>query len=317
MTSRHLRLPTRRRAAALGALVALTVAAGALLAACGSSNAATTGGSTSATGGRTAQVLYTVRLGNLIDSATGRAQLASTKSKTNVKIAVQVMGPSVSQVAAGQSVALTFFKLPAGASSGSGGTGGSGYSGGGSGYSGGGSGYSGGGSGYSGGGSGYSGGGFSGQGRPGLLRGGKTAKGTVTSVSAASNGAVTAIVTIAKLPVGVTSKFTGIAQIQVKVLASNVLIVPKAAIKGSAGSATVQLLVNGKTQTQSVTVGQQTATEAEITSGLSAGQNVIYTRRFGFPGGGSHSGQFGAGGGYFQSGGQAAGTQSSSTTSGT
>ena len=72
----------------------------------------------------------------------------------------------------------------------------------------------------------------------------------------------------------------GIAQIQVKVLASNVLIIPTAAIKGSGGNATVQLLAGGKTSTQSVVVGQQTQTESEITSGLSAGQNVVYTRTF-------------------------------------
>ena len=86
--------------------------------------------------------------------------------------------------------------------------------------------------------------------RPGLLRPGRRPgrvprqdrQGTVTAVSAGSNGAVTATITIAKLPAGVTAKYTGIAQIQVKVLASNVLIIPTAAIKGSGGSATVQVL---------------------------------------------------------------------------
>ena len=143
-----------------------------------------------------------------------------------------------------------------------------------------------------------------GQGGQGAFRG-KTAQGTVTAVSAGSNGAVTATVTIAKLPAGVTTAYTGIALIQVKVLASNVLIIPTAAIKGSGSSATVQLLENGKTATQSVVVGQTTQGEAEITSGLSAGQSVVYTRTFTgrFPG--SRSGQFnGQGGGYFQNGGQ-------------
>jgi hypothetical protein len=118
----------------------------------------------------------------------------------------------------------------------------------------------------------------------------------VTAVSAGSNGSVTATVAIAKLPAGVTTKYMGIAQIQVKVLASNVLIIPTAAIKGSGSSATVQLLANGKTTTQSVTVGQQTQTESEITSGLSAGQTVVYTRTF--------SGRFGGGFRGSQSGGQ-------------
>jgi macrolide-specific efflux system membrane fusion protein len=46
-----------------------------------------------------------------------------------------------------------------------------------------------------------------------------------------------------------------------------------------------------------VTVGQQTQTEAEITSGLSAGQSIIYTRTFsGFPGG--RNGNPGQGGGF-------------------
>ena len=56
---------------------------------------------------------------------------------------------------------------------------------------------------------------------------------------------------------------------------------------------------NGKTSTQSVVVGQQTQTEAEITSGLSAGQNIVYTRTFTgrFPGpraNGQSGGQGGA-----------------------
>ena len=116
-------------------------------------------------------------------------------------------------------------------------------------------------------------------------------------MEAGSNGAVKATISIAKLPAGVTTKYTGIAQIEVKVLASNVLIVPRAAIKGSGSNATVQLLQNGKTATQSVTVGQQTQTEAEITSGLSAGQSIVYTRTFsGFPGG--RNGNPGQGGGF-------------------
>ncbi len=308
MTSRHLRLPTRRRAAALGALVALTVAAGALLAACGSSNAATTGGSTSATGGRTAQVLATVRRGNLVDSVAGRLQLASVKSKANVKAVVQVNGTNAAQVAVGQPVTVVFVKLPAGArrffgsgsprpyagASGAPNPGQSGAPSGGSGYSGG--------QGFFGGGGGQ--GGLS-------AFGGKTAQGTVTAIAAGSNGSVSATITIATLPAGVTTKYTGIAQIQVKVLASNVLIIPTAAIKGSGSSATVQLLAGGKTSTQSVVVGQQVAGESEITSGLSVGQNVVYTRRFSGFGRGFRSGQSGGAG--FPQGGQ----QSNGTTSGT
>ena len=133
----------------------------------------------------------------------------------------------------------------------------------------------------------------------------------MTAIAAGSNGSVSATITIAKLPAGVTTKYTGIAQIQVKVLASNVLIIPTAAIKGSGSSATVQLLADGKTARRAWSVGQQIEGEAEITSGLSAGQNVVYTRRFSGFGRGFRSGQSGGGG--FPQGGQ----QSNGTTSGT
>ena len=42
----------------------------------------------------------------------------------------------------------------------------------------------------------------------------------MTAVKVGSNGSVSATITIAKLPAGVTAKYMGIAQIQVKVLAS-------------------------------------------------------------------------------------------------
>ena len=276
MTLLSLRQSNRRHAVGLGVRLALTIAAAiataVLVAGCGSSGKA----ASSATTGRSAQVLATVRRGDLTDSVMGRVQLAATKSTVNVKGTVQVMGTNAAQVAAGQPVALTFVKLPAGAGryfgqgsprpsaapSAGGGSGGS----------------LGGGSGY-----GYGGQGLFGQGGQGGQGGafrGKTAQGTVTAVDAGSNGAVTVTVTIAKLPPGVTAKYTGIAQIQVKVLASNVLIIPTAAIKGSGSNATVQLLAGGKTSTQSVVVGRQAGAESEITSGLSAGQNVVYTRTF-------------------------------------
>ena len=307
MTFFHQRRSNRRFGAALGALLALTVATAALAAVCGGSSKA----ATATTAGRSVQVLSTVRRGDLVESVVGRARLTSIKSKVNVKVAVQVSGQNAAQVAAGQSVTVTFVKLPAGAGrlfgsgtsprprasqSGAPGAGQSGMPGAGQ-------------SGAPGAGYGQGGQGFFGQGGANTLRG-KTAQGTVTAVSAGSNGAVTATVTIAELPSGVTVKYTGIAQIKVKVLAANVLLVPTAAIKGSGGSASVQLLVNGKTTRQSVVVGQQSAGESEITSGLSAGQNVVYTRTFTgrFPGAGGQSG----GQGFPQG-----GAQSSGATSGT
>ncbi|HUK76627.1 MAG TPA: efflux RND transporter periplasmic adaptor subunit [Thermoleophilia bacterium] len=300
----------RRSGAALGVLLVLTAAVAALVAGCGTSAST----ATTTSGGRSVQVLATVRRGDLVQTASGRVQLKSTTSKANVKVAVQVAGQGAAQVAAGQSVSLTFIKLPAGAGrffgSGSPRPSAAPSAGAGQGYSGG-QGY---GNGGYGGGQGFF--GQSGQGGQRAFRG-KTAQGTVTAVSAGSNGAVTATVTIAKLPAGVTTAYMGIALIQVKVLASNVLIIPTAAIKGSGSSATVQLLQNGKTATQSVVVGQTAQGEAEITSGLSVGQSVVYTRTFTgrFPG--SRSGPFnGQGGGYFQNGGQGGVKQSSGTTNG-
>ncbi len=304
--------PSGRRAAALGACLTLAAGTATLVAGCGSSGKAAT-----ATTGRSVQVLVTVQRGDLVNSVTGRVQLPSTKSRVNVRATVQMFGQNVSQVAAGQSVTVSFIKLPAGAgrffgqgsprpsAAPSAGSGGQGYSGTGGGSSGG-QGYfgSGGGSGSAtGGGQGF----FGSGGGQGAFRG-KTAQGTVTAVQAGSSSStVTATITIAKLPAGVTAKYTGIAQIQVKVLASNVLIIPTAAIKGSGANATVQLLVNGKTSTESVVVGQQTQTESEITSGLSAGQNVVYTRTFTgrFPGSGTNGRPSGQGS--FQNGGQSSG----------
>lgn len=287
MRPTRLRPLTASRSARLGAALALAATAMVVLAACGSS-AKTTSSSGSR---RSAEVLYTVKNGNLVETASGQATLTSTK-KNKVAATVQIMGAEAAQVAAGQSVTVTFVKLPAGLGSGANGRP-SGAPSPGGGPSGTGSQGNGGSQGFPGGSSGQ---GISGPGGQGGF-GGKTATATVTGVEAGNNGAVKATISIAKLPTGVTTKYTGIAQIGVKVLASNVLIVPRAAIKGSGSSATVQLLQNGKTATQSVTVGQQTQTEAEITSGLSAGQSIIYSRTFsGFPGG--RNGNPGQGGGF-------------------
>jgi macrolide-specific efflux system membrane fusion protein len=128
-------------------------------------------------------------------------------------------------------------------------------------------------------------------GMPGSARGGlsgKTAKGTVSSVQHSSDGSATAEIAIAKLPTGVTAKSVGMATINAGVLARNVLIISTAAIKGSGGNATVQVIAGGQTTTRKVVVGKQTQTESEIVSGLSVGDNVVYERtmRGGFPGAG-------------------------------
>jgi hypothetical protein len=308
------RRSNRRLGAGLGACLVLVAVTVALVAACGGSSKA----ATTITTGRTVQVLATVHRGDLVEGVIGRMQLTSTKGKATG--AVQVMGQNASQVAAGQSVTVAFIQRPSGAGQGgfgqSNGTGPSGAPN--TGQSGApNTGQSGApGNGQSGGqgffGQGTGGQGFFGQGGQGGQNAfrGKTAQGTVTSVSAGSNGSVSATVALAKLPSGVTAKYMGIAQIQVKVLASDVLIIPTAAIKGSGSSATVQLLVSGKTSTQSVVVGQQAGGESEIASGLSAGQNVVYTRTFTgrFPGSRTN-GQSG-GQGFTQNGGQPNGATS-------
>ena len=131
--------------------------------------------------------------------------------------------------------------------------------------------------------------------------------GTVTAVTPNADGSAAVTITVKKLPANATAKSVGFASIQTKVLASNVIIIPTAAIKGSGSSATVQVLSGGKTSTVSVVVGQQAGAESEIVSGLSVGENIVWTRSFrrgGFFRGGSPfpgQGQQGFGGG--QSGG--------------
>lgn len=263
MTPAHSRRTTRRLVTTVVACLALAGVAAAFASGCGGSKkAAATSNS------RSVQVLATVRRGNLLDTVIGRLQLTSTKGK--VTGVVQLFGTNASQVAAGQPVTLAFVQLPAGVVPSQNGQGFSpspgqtpraGNGQGGQGFFG------------------QGGQGFFGQGGQGAFRG-KAAHGTVTAVKKGSNGSLAATIAIAKLPAGVTSKFTGIAQIQVKVLATNVLLIPRAAIKGAGSSATVQLLVAGKTTTRHVTVGQQNQAESEITAGLSVGDNIVYTRTF-------------------------------------
>jgi hypothetical protein len=270
MTIFNLRRSRRATAAGLGAGLALAVLVAAVVAGCGSSSKAA-----ATAGGRSAQVLATVRRGDLTDSVTGRVQVTVTKSKTTV--AAQVMGQNASQVAVGQPVTLAFFQRPSGTRQ-SQNSQGYGY---GQGSQ---SSPSPNGQGY-----GYGQGSFGqGQGGPGFggAFGGKTVQGTVGAVSTGSNGTTTVDITVAKLPSGITATSVGIAQIQVKVLATNVLILPTAAIKGSGSNATVQLLAQGTTSTRTIVVGQQSQSESEIVSGLNAGDNVVYTRTFSgqFPG---------------------------------
>jgi hypothetical protein len=115
--------------------------------------------------------------------------------------------------------------------------------------------------------------------------------GTVTDVTTNADGTAAATISVSKLPASVTTKSTGFARIEVKVLASDVILIPTAAIEGSGSSATVKVVANGKTETRTITVGQQSGAQTEVVSGLNEGENVVYTQAFqGFPGGGGKSG---------------------------
>jgi hypothetical protein len=130
---------------------------------------------------------------------------------------------------------------------------------------------------------------------PGGQRGGTA--GTVTAVTTNSDGSAAATISVGKLPSGAKVGSTGFARIEVKVLASNVVLIPTAAVKGSGSSATVQVSANGTTETRTVTAGQQSGGMTEIVSGLNEGENVVYSQAFrGFPGRGQSGAPFPQGG---------------------
>lgn len=130
---------------------------------------------------------------------------------------------------------------------------------------------------------------------PGGQRGG--AAGTVTAVTTNSDGSAAATISVDKLPSGAKNGSSGFARIEVKVLASNVVLIPTAAVKGSGSSATVQVSANGTTETRTVTAGQQSGGMTEIVSGLNEGENVVYSQAFrGFPGRGQSGAPFPQGG---------------------
>jgi hypothetical protein len=126
---------------------------------------------------------------------------------------------------------------------------------------------------------------------PGGQRGGTA--GTVTAVATNADGSAAATISVDKLPSGAKVGSTGFARIEVKVLASNVVLVPTAAVKGSGSSATVQVIASGTTQTRTVTAGQQSGGMTEIVSGLNEGEHVVYSQAFrGFPGRGQSGASF-------------------------
>jgi len=227
----------------LGLLI--LIAAVVFVAGCGSSGQTSTP-STQASGQRM-QVMVAVTRGDLVDTV--MAQLHVTAVGHVAKGEATVEGSNATRVAAGQSVGLVFFDRSTMGQQQDQGSPPPGWN--------------------------------QGSPPPGEdMRRGKRTNGTVTSVKTGSDGSVTAMIAIEDLPSGITKGDMGMASIAVEVLAKDALILPSAAIQGSGSNATVQVLVNGKTERRQVVVGKQTQMESEIVSGLKEGDNVIYTRTF-------------------------------------
>jgi membrane fusion protein, macrolide-specific efflux system len=113
--------------------------------------------------------------------------------------------------------------------------------------------------------------------------------GTVAAVVTNADGTATATIRLDEEPADTTAESSGFASIQTEVLASDVIVIPTAAIKGSGSSATVEVMASGKTETRTVQVGQQSGSRSEIVSGLTEGENIVWYRSF--PGFGSAQGQ--------------------------
>jgi hypothetical protein len=307
------------RPAGVALLSALVLAAlAAALAGCGakSSNSPAAGATPTAI-----QVMATATRGNLTQSTMGMAKVTKSGGKLLVVATIDVQ--SASSVAEGQAATVFFLRgggfpqagqsgmpqpqgsgMPQGAPSGMPQPQGSGApfpQGGQGGFPDGQGGFPDGQGGFPGGQGGF----------PGGQRGGTA--GTVTAVTTNSDGSAVATISVDKLPSGVKNGSSGFARIDVKVLASNVVMIPTAAVKGSGSSATVQVSANGTTETRTVTAGQQSGGMIEIVSGLNEGENVVYSQAFrGFPGRGQSGAPFPQGGPsgmpFPQQGGQSGGT---------
>ena len=266
-TERARRKPPAPAAACLLILSLLGVVA--IAAGCGGSNGATPNAQAS---GQQMQVMATVTRGDLVETAAASLQLTKNATGGAAGVGRVMAGAVVGTVAQGQPVTVYFLAFRPGARPGSSpyptpspgqtfgpGAGGQGGFGPGGGFD-------------------------NGQ----FMRNAKHATGTIASVQKNSDGSLTIHVTIAKLPAGAKAASFAMARLSSQVLAKNVLLLPTEAISGSGSNATVQVLVNGKTEQRHVVVGKQTRAQAEIVSGLNEGDNVIYTRTFrGFGGFGS------------------------------
>ncbi len=303
MNPRQTRRPRRAGDArgagsALVAGIVLAALAAALVGCGGSSSSGTPAAGAPPTA---IQVMATATRGDLIQSAMGQAKIVKVGGK-DVVVAT-IAAQSALSVAAGQTASVFFFKAGQGGFPRAGASGAPVPQGGQSGAP-------------------FPQGGASGapfpQSGQGGFPGGFGARGdrggisgTVTAVKTNADGTAAATISVAKLPSTATTDSVGFARIEVKVLASNVILIPTAAVKGSGSSATVQVLSGGKTETRPITVGQQSGALSEVLSGLNEGENVVYTQSFrGFRGGsGGFRGQSGAP--FPQQGGQSSGAQSS------
>ena len=220
------------------------------------------------------QVMATVTRGDLVETSIAMLQLTKNAGGGATGVG-QVRSSSTVTVAQGQSIVVYFMQRPAGAGQFASPSTGQGSSQSASPGTGQGSGSFPPGGGQAGG----QAGGFFGGGTA-VFANAKHAAATVDSVQKNSDGSLKIQVTIAKLPSGVKATAFAIARLSTQVLAKNVLLLPREAISGSGSNATVQVLVNGKTEKRQVVVGKQTQAQAEITSGVNEGDNVIYTRTF-------------------------------------
>jgi membrane fusion protein, macrolide-specific efflux system len=139
--------------------------------------------------------------------------------------------------------------------------------------------------------------------------------GSIGLIASQSSGVASFPVTVDVTgdPSGLYTGMTADLTIIVKEL-SDVLVVPTAALRYDNGGIYVELVQNGKDVLHPVAVGTSSGGEAQITSGLAAGDQVVETfvrsnstggsrtgNRFQFPGGGGFTG--GGGGGLFGGGG--------------
>jgi multidrug efflux pump subunit AcrA (membrane-fusion protein) len=136
------------------------------------------------------------------------------------------------------------------------------------------------------------------------------AYGTVGSIGllATSNSNVASfpvVINVTGSPSGLFGGATASVVITVKNL-QNVVVVPTAAIHYSGNATTVNMVTNGNTASQTVTVGAASGGNTQIVSGLAAGDRVVVPvvtiKGFGGPGAGTRTGT-GFGGGGFGGGG--------------